>query len=184
VVRDNGVAARLSRSLGNPAALRATLRAGAVRGMGRAGGANPPVPATIWPDTIWLADVVAGGNVCVPKGSNAFLWRSDTAAARSGSLATSDDRLKVNVQWPAQASGAVWPADALPLADGASYRFTDDGPVSRSVAFRIVAIDPAKLPADAAGIGTLLLDKGCIAQFDWLASSLERLGEAPPKAGG
>ncbi len=171
VVRDNGVAARLSRSLGDPAALRSTLRAGAVRGLGNAGTASAALP-----ETIWLADVDAGGNVCMPKGGRLFLWRHATVAGRSGSIGTTDDRVKLNVQWPAQSWGTAWPIGALPLADGAAYRFTDQGPVSKTVEFKIVALDPTVLPTDAAGLGAVLLDSGCTAQFDWLSSSLERLG--------
>lgn len=179
VVRDNGVAARLSRSLGDPASLRSTLRAGAVRGPGSASTAAAPLP-----ETIWLADVDAGGAFCVPQGSRAYLWRSSTGTGRSGSLATADDRVKINVQWPAQAAGSPWPVGALPLTDGVTYRFTAEGPVSSHVDFRIVSLDPAKLPGDAAGLGALLLDKGCTVQFDWLASSLARLAATPPNAGG
>lgn len=169
VVRDNGVAARLSRSLGDPASLRSTLRAGAVRGVGNTGTFSAALP-----ETIWLADVDAGGNVCVPKFGRLFLWRRATAAGRSGSLATIDDRVKLNVQWPAQGWGTAWPIGAMPLVDGAAYRFTDQGPVSKTVEFKIVTLDPTALPTDAAGLGAVLLDKGCTVQFDWLASSLER----------
>lgn len=179
VVRDNGVITRLSRSLGDPATFRSTSRAGAVRGPG-----NPGTMATPLPDTIWLADVDAGGSVCVPKGSRAYLWRSSTGSARSGSLGTTDDRVKLNVQWSAQSRGTAWPIGALPLVDGSAYRFTGEGPLSKVVEFRIVALDPAALPVDAAGLGAVLLEKGCTAQFDWLASSLEHLNATPPKAGG
>jgi hypothetical protein len=167
VVRDNGVAARLSRSLGDPASLRATLRAGAVRGVGNTG-----TLVAALPETIWLADVDAGGTVCVPRGGRLFLWRRATAAGRSGSLATIDDRVKLNVHWPAQGWGTAWPIGALPLADGAAYRFTDEGPVSKTVDFKIVALDPTAIPTDAAGLGAVLFEKGCTVQFDWLASSL------------
>ena len=179
VVRDNGMAARLARSLGDPASFRSTRRAGAVRGLGSSKEAAAPMP-----DTIWLADVDAGGPFCVPQGSRAYLWRSSTGTGRSGSLATADDRVKINVQWPAQAAGSLWPVGALPLTDGVTYRFTAEGPVSSHVDFRIVSLDPAKLPGDAAGLGALLLDKGCTVQFDWLASSLARLAGTPPNTGG
>ena len=176
VVRDNGMAARLARSLGDPASLRSTRRAGAVRGLGSAN-----APAAPLPETIWLADIDAGGAFCVPQGSRAYLWRSGIGTGRSGSLATADDRVKINVQWSAQAAGSPWPIGALPLTDGVTYRFTGEGPVSSHVDFRIVSLDPATLPADAAGLGALLLDKGCTVQFDLLAS---RLGGTPPNAGG
>lgn len=176
VVRDNGLAVRLSRSLGDPAALRTTLRAGAVRGMGGSAAAASP-------DTIWLADVDAGGNVCVPKGSAAYLWRGNATGTRGGSLGTPNGGVKVSVQWPAQTSSVVWPGRALPLADGSIYRFIADGPSTKVVEFKIVTIDPAIIPADAAGLGMLLLDRGCTTQFDRLASSLQR-GGAPGSKGG
>jgi hypothetical protein len=179
IVRDNGMAARLSRSLGDPAALRSTLRAGAVRGLGNGGTATEPLP-----ETIWLADVDAGGNVCVPKGSRAYLWRHTNGSGRSGSLVTADDRVKLNVQWPEQSWGTAWPIGAMPLADGNTYRFNGEEPISKAVEFRIVVLDSATLPVDAAGLGALLLDKGCAAQFDWLVSSLERLAAPRPNTGG
>ena len=186
VVRDNGVVARLARSLGDPASVGSTRRTGAVRGLGPTTGnaSAAPMPDTIWADTIWLADVDAGGPFCVPKGSRAYLWRSSTGTGRSGSLGTADNRLKVNVQWPAQAAGTAWPVGALPLADGSTYRFIGEGPASRQADFRIVSLDPAVLPGDAAGLGALLLDKGCTVQFDWLASSLARVAGTPPNPGG
>lgn len=178
VVRDNGVVARLARSLGDPASVGSTRRTGAVRGLGPATGHASAAPM---PDTIWLADVDAGGPFCVPQGSRAYLLRSSTGTARSGSLGTADNRVKVNVQWLAQAASTAWPVGALPLADGSTYRFTGEGPLSGQADFRIVSLDPAAIPGDAAGLGALLLDKGCTVQFDWLASSLARVSETPTR---
>lgn len=177
VVRDNGLAVRLSRSLGDPAALRATLRAGAVRGVGS-------TAATTAPDTIWLADVDAGGNVCVPKGSAVYLWRDSAAGTRGGTLGSVDGGAKVSVQWSSQISGVVWPMRALPLDDGMTFRFRADTASAKSIEFRIVTLDPATIPANAAGLGVLLFDKGCTAQFDRLASRLQRADAPASKAGG
>jgi hypothetical protein len=46
--------------------------------------------------------------------------------------------------------------------------------------FQIIMIEPEAVPADAASLGTLLLDNGCKAQFDWLAASLEEDEPAAP----
>ena len=91
VVRDNGVAARLSRSLVN-GSLGRTLRAGAVRGLQRPGAAGASLA-----ETIWLADVDQGGAVCVPRDSSVFLWRGNAGSARSGALASADQQVRVAV---------------------------------------------------------------------------------------
>jgi hypothetical protein len=66
--RDRGGAALLARSLSNPA----SVRAGAVRGAGDEMG------GTVMPVSIWLADTEQGGTVCVPRGSDLYLWRTDS----------------------------------------------------------------------------------------------------------
>ena len=70
------------------------------------------------------------------------------------------------------------PGTAAPfmvVQDGHSYRVSEEGDPNKGVDLEIVMLDPEMVPADAASLGTLLLDNGCKAQFDWLASSLEQL---------
>ncbi|WP_068073041.1 hypothetical protein [Novosphingobium lentum] len=172
VVRDRGTAAMLARSLSNPS----SVRAGAVRGGGLPDDNAEPIPGSIW-----LADIDKGGRVCVPKGSDLYLWRSNSAERRFSWLGADDGGQMVRLQWPRKTAGVSWPAVMVPLSPGHSYKMTEDTDPTKAVEFEIVTLDPAKLPADAAGLGAVLLDNGCRTQFDWLASSLERIDASAPE---
>lgn len=161
-------AALLARSLSNPA----SVRAGAVRGA-PAGLDNPGEPG---PVSIWLADVDKGGRVCVPRGSDLYLWRGRSDARRFLWLGEAEGGSTVRVAMPMRTAGVAWPDALVPLADGQAYRLAEEGDPNAGVEFEIVLLDPEAVPADAAGLGTLLLDNGCKAQFDWLAAGLERDG--------
>ncbi|MFN4134259.1 MAG: hypothetical protein ACK4G2_01290 [Novosphingobium sp.] len=166
VNRDRGAAALLARSLSNPA----SVRAGAVRG-GPAGDADVVLPVSIW-----IADTAQGGNVCVPRGSDIYLWRGKADARVFTWLTESEGGEMVRMQWPARTAGIAWPKTMLAPQEGRTYRFYDEAAPDRTTEFRIVVLEPDAVPADAAALGTLLLDNGCKAQFDWLA---EVLAEAP-----
>lgn len=56
--------------------------------------------------------------------------------------------------------------------EGRTYRIYDETAPDKAAEFRIVMLEPEDVPADAASLGTLLLDNGCKAQFDWLAATL------------
>lgn len=175
VNRDRGTAALLARSLSNPVA----VRAGAVRGEGTAIPGDEPIPVSIW-----LADIDSaskgGGRVCLPRGSDLYLWRSNSQARRFVWVGEADGGGTVRVAMPAHTSGVAWPKAMLALAEGHRYRISDEGAggqadAGKSSEFELVMLEPETVPADAAALGTLLLDNGCKAQFDWLATTLERL---------
>ncbi|MBA4353594.1 MAG: hypothetical protein C0409_02770, partial [Novosphingobium sp.] len=90
VNRDRGAAALLARSLSNPA----SVRAGAVRG------AAEPTGQTVLPVSIWLADTEQGGTVCVPRGSDLYLWRSQSARRSFTWLTEATGGEMVRMQWP------------------------------------------------------------------------------------
>jgi hypothetical protein len=162
VNRDRSAAALLARSLSNPA----SVRAGAVRGAGDTSGEN------VMPVSIWLADVVEGGNVCVPRGSDIYLWRSDSKVRSFTWLTESAGGEMVRMQWPPRTVGIAWPKTMLAPQEGRTYRIYDETAPDKAAEFRIVMLEPEAVPADAASLGTLLLDNGCKAQFDWLAATL------------
>lgn len=175
VNRDRGTAALLARSLSNPVA----VRAGAVRGEVSTLPGEEPIPVSIW-----LADIDAagkgGGRVCLPRGSDLYLWRADSQARRFVWLGEADGGGTVRVALPAHTSGVAWPKAMLALTEGHRYRVSDEGlpgqaDAGHSSEFELVMLEPEMVPANAAALGTLLLDNGCKAQFDWLASTLERL---------
>ena len=163
VNRDRGAAALLARSLSNPA----SVRAGAVRGAGDTSGEN------VMPVSIWLADTDQGGNVCVPRGSDLYLWRGKGDKRSFTWLTEATGGEMVRMQWPPKTVGIAWPKTMLAPQEGRTYRIYDETAPDTVAEFRIVMIEPEVVPADAASLGTLLLDNGCRAQFDWLAATLD-----------
>jgi hypothetical protein len=161
--RDRGGAALLARSLSNPA----SVRAGAVRGAGDSTGEN------VMPVSIWLADTEQGGTVCVPRGSDLYLWRSESAKRSFSWLTEATGGEMVRMQWPPKTVGIAWPKTMLAPQEARTYRIYDETTPDKVTEFQIVMIEPESVPADAASLGTLLLDNGCKAQFDWLAATLE-----------
>ncbi|MFN3456209.1 MAG: hypothetical protein ACK4Z8_01370 [Novosphingobium sp.] len=162
VNRDRSAAALLARSLSNPA----SVRAGAVRGAGDTSGEN------VMPVSIWLADTTEGGNVCVPRGSDLYLWRAEGKSRSFTWLTESAGGEMVRMQWPPKTVGIAWPKTMLAPQEGRTYRIYDETTPDKAAEFRIVMLEPEAVPADAASLGTLLLDNGCKAQFDWLAATL------------
>lgn len=168
--RDRNAAALLARSLSNPA----SVRAGAVRGPADASGDQ------VLPVSIWLADTTQGGSVCVPRGSDLYLWRGDGKARSFTWLTESAGGEMVRMQWPPRTVGIAWPKTMLAPQEGRTYRIYDETAPDKAAEFRIVMLEPEVVPADAAALGTLLLDNGCRAQFDWLAQTLAEEESDPP----
>lgn len=171
VNRDRGAAALLARSLSNPA----SVRAGAVRGA-PAGGASADM---VLPVSIWIADTAQGGNVCIPRGSDLYLWRGNADARSFTWLTESEGGEMVRMQWPPKTAGIAWPKTMLAPQEGRTYRIYDETTPDKAAEFRIVTLEPEAVPADAAALGTLLLDNGCKAQFEWLAEVLDGDEQAP-----
>ena len=169
VIRDRGVVGMLSRSLNNPT----SIRAGAVRGAVLPGVETRP----LLPKSVWIADIDRGGKVCVPQGSDVYLWRGSNTTRRTTSLGAAEGGTMVTLLFPPRTSGVAWPSATLPLIAGRSYRMNDEGASDRSVEFEIVSLAPDAIPDNAADLGSLLLSNGCTVQFEMLADSLEKLGE-------
>jgi hypothetical protein len=173
ITRTSATAALLARSLSMPQA----VRAGAVRGEGATLPSDAPVPVSVW-----LADIdkagAGGARVCLPRGSDLYLWRGNTQARRFIWLGEADGGGTVRVAMPMGTAGVAWPKAMLTLAEGHHYRMTDEADQTKSVEFELVMLDPEAVPADAAGLGTLLLDNGCKAQFDALVDAVERIDGA------
>jgi len=164
VSRDATVAVQIGRALSKPQPVR---RAGAVRGPG-----DPPLAEPL-PPTVWLADSAAGGRVCVLQGSDLYLWRGNSDKRRFAWLGETDGGGMVRLQFPEQVAGVAWPVGMVPLADGHSYRLTEESNPDNFHDFEVVMLDPETVPVDAAGLATTLLDNGCRSQFEWMAKKLE-----------
>lgn len=168
VLRDRGIIPLLSRSLSSPQA----IRAGAVRGASSGDTADSPIPSSIW-----LADIDRGGKVCVPQGSDLYLWRSKNGARRFTWLGEADGGGTVRLAWPPRTSAIAWPTAVLPLIPGRSYRSNDDGVADKFVDLEVVSLAPESIPQDADALATLLYERGCAVQFDLLATTLERTSD-------
>ena len=165
VLRDRGIIPLLSRSLSSPQA----IRAGAVRGGSSRDAADSPIPSSIW-----IADIDRGGKVCVPQGSDLYLWRSKNSARRFTWLGEADGGGTVRLAWPARTSAISWPTSILPLIAGRSYRSNDDGVADKFVDLEVVSLAPDAIPQDADALAALLFERGCAVQFELLANALER----------
>ncbi|MCA1661194.1 MAG: hypothetical protein LC648_03105 [Novosphingobium sp.] len=166
VLRDRGLVGMLSRSLNNPT----SVRAGAVRGV------TLVETRPLVPKSVWIADIDRGGKVCVPQGSDLYLWRHSHDTRRTTWLGEAEGGATVRLLFPQRTSGVAWPSASLPLIAGRSYRLNDDGAPERTVDFEIVTLAPDAIPDNAAELGSLLLDRGCAVQFEALADSLEKMG--------
>ncbi|MFC4294754.1 hypothetical protein ACFO0A_06730 [Novosphingobium tardum] len=172
VMRDRSTMMLLSRSLNNPQ----TVRAGAVRGLPMGDSGEPAAP------TVWLADIDRGGKVCVPQGSDLYLWRTNSDARRFTWFSEADGGGMVRLQWPRRTAGIAWPAAVVPPISGRSYRSTDDAvpgtEPGKGVEFEVVTLAPDSVPEDPDALASLLIERGCLAQVDLLASNLERRAAA------
>lgn len=168
VLRDRGIIPTLSRSLSSPQA----IRAGAVRGASSGDTADSPIPSSIW-----LADIDRGGRVCVPKGSDLYLWRSKNGARRFTWLGEADGGGTVRLAWPPRTSAIAWPTVTLPLIAGRSYRSNDDGAADTFVDFSVISLAPDAIPQDPNDLAGLLFERGCAVQFELLANALERTSD-------
>jgi len=165
VLRDRGIIPLLSRSLSSPQA----IRAGAVRGASSGDTAVSPIPSSIW-----ISDIDRGGKVCVPQGSDLYLWRAKNGARRFTWLGEADGGGTVRLAWPPRTSAIAWPVATLPLIAGRSYRTNDEGAGDDFVDLEIVSLAPDAIPQDADALAALLYDRGCEVQFELLATALER----------
>ena len=165
VLRDRGIIPLLSRSLKSPQA----IRAGAVRG----GSASPAAQSPL-PSSIWIADIDKGGKVCVPTGSELYLWRATNGERRFTWLGEADGGGTVRLFWPPRTSAIAWPISTLPLIAGRSYRSNDDGVADKWVDLQVVPLAPEAIPQDADALAALLFENGCGVQFELLANTLER----------
>lgn len=169
VLRDRGIVPLLSRALKSPPA----VRAGAVRGGASGGSAQSPLPSSLW-----IADIDKSGKVCVPQGSDLYLWRATNDTRRFTWLGEADGGGTVRLAWPPRTSAISWPVATLPLIAGRSYRSNDDGVADKWVDLELIQLAPEAIPQDADALAALLFERGCTVQFDMLAAALERTADA------
>ena len=137
-------------------------RTGAVRGAGDAAVASAP--------NLWVVNVAQGGTFCVADMANVTLWRPDmTQDALLTVVDTADPAAPSPLAFVAGQNFRRWPGDALPIAEGRTYRITGTG-MAEPVEMSFVAIGAP--PAEPEAIAATLADKGCAGQLAQLGERL------------
>ena len=143
-------------------------RTGAIRN----GAAEAPPPRS---PNLWYVDISQSTTACIADPGNVILWRPDnkadatvTASAKGGKSAT--------IKFAAGASTAAWPADALPVAEGASYSLTWAGAAKPSqIGFSLLTGQTEGLE----GMAATLISRKCDAQLDLLVATVALPEPAP-----
>ena len=130
------------------------------------------VPAS--PPTIWDVDVTQSGTACLAGTSDVRLWRPDSSAPATLTIA-GPGGTPHTVQWPAGAATVAWPP-ALAIADGAEYRLSLTGsPVPATIRVKTLSAPPADLPA----VAEALIANDCPEQLDLLVATAPAVEAGP-----
>lgn len=136
------------------------VRTGAVRtGVGGDAPASP---------NLWFIDVSKPGKRCLVAGQPVRLWRLDTAAAATYSLAPAAGGTAVPVTFAAGSGVAPWDAAKLPVSDGGRYTVSANGKALGTVETALLSSQPT----DVESAAVALIAKGCTAQLDLLATTM------------
>lgn len=136
-------------------------RTGAVRGASDGPAAAP---------NLWVVNVAQGGTFCVADMANVTLWRPDmTQDALLTVVDTADPAATSPLAFVAGQNFRRWPGDALPIAEGRTYRISGTG-MTAPVELSFVAIGAP--PAEPEAIAATLADKGCAGQLAQLGERL------------
>src|SRR5258708_8105743 len=144
----------------NALALLVTQRQARVGEVGTTRGAAP----SVLPDP-WVLDASRAGTVCLREGTEAVLWRSDSARDSELTVAPADRSWKAEAHWPAGTDRIMVQAPAL-IRGGATYLVTLNGTQS---AMKVENVPPilSNDPMRAAW----LAGKSCEAQAEALLRS-------------
>ncbi len=138
-------------------------RTGAVRGAGD----NAPAAAP----NLWLLNVAASGRFCVADLGNVTMWRPDMTQDSAITLTRADNGdASATLAFVAGQNFRLWPSEAMPIAEGVTYRIAAPG-TTQAQEIDFVAIGTP--PTDAEAIAALLAEKGCMSQLAQLGSRLE-----------
>jgi hypothetical protein len=162
LARDTTAVSRVSNVLASGAAPR--TRTGAVRG---AVSAPRPTSSAPGPDSVWYIDVSKGGSYCLSDPASVVLWRPNREQEATARLAAVAGGKAAEITWRKGNPLKLWPAEQLPIADGAEYTFADPLGPNRTFKLHLVGTPPA----DDIGVASLFADKGCTAQLDVFANA-------------
>lgn len=134
-------------------------RTGAVRSAGSTEVSNP---------NLWYVDVATAGKICLPASSGVRLWRGDTQAQSTYSVAGAG--LTSSVTFAAGEMLAAWDADTPPIA-GTTYTI-GHGAGSNAVAVEFIFLD--ETPNAPEDLAEALIANGCMVQVEQMSNALMR----------
>lgn len=170
---DRSALSTLSGALRNPTA----FRAGAVRsaGSGDQATVEQVLGGKQYSPSLWLANIARGepSRVCVPEGSDLFLWRDDVSTKRYIWLSDEMGGAMVRVLMPEGTAGVPWPKLHVAPTAGSVFTVVDENaaPGADPAKLTLVAL-PSQLPEDPDALAALLLENSCIDQVERLADLL------------
>jgi len=136
------------------------VRTGAVRtGVGGDAPASP---------NLWFIDVTKPGKRCLVAGQPVRLWRLDTAASGTFTVAPASGGAAASITFAPGSGVAPWDTVKLPVTDGGRYTLSANGKPLGTVE---TALLPTA-PADAESAAAALIARGCTAQVDLLAKTM------------
>lgn len=138
------------------------VRTGAVRGSG-------PGLASLRSPNLWFVDVSQSGQMCVAQPNAVRLWRPGGEGNTTYVLANAQSPDHVHVSFSDGETDTAWDADRMPLTEGASYTITGPGGGEpRAISFTVLE----DVPDDPEDLAQRLIEKGCTAQLELLASAM------------
>lgn len=117
------------------------------------------------PTNVWMVDASRGGPFCVASAERVSVWRPDNAKAGKLVITRMADGKAATLSFLAGESVRAWPAEVLPVANGARFRLALDGATpGQTLTARVLPAVPASLDE----VASTLVEKGCDGQIDLL----------------
>jgi hypothetical protein len=137
------------------------VRTGAVRG----GETDGPIMSP----SLWYVDVTKSGNFCVADTSDVQLWRPGSEGDSTYEIANEHSPGHLHVTFDNGNTTAQWNTEQMPLVPGATYSIIGpNGNPKSDVKFAILP----SVKDDPEGLAEELMEHGCQAQIDLLATRL------------
>ncbi len=137
------------------------VRTGAVR--------DPALGGKVTSPNLWYVDISNPGTQCILSADNVRLWRANPAERADYRVSANSGAARATISFAAGATVAPWDAARTPIGNGDRFSIVNpDGKAAGSLTFAV-------LPGEAAGpeeLASMLIEKGCSAQLQLLATSL------------
>lgn len=147
-------------------------RTGAVRGV-----IEDDTPAHS--SNLWYVDITKPQTACEPDPAKVRLWRPDIDTDAVYTIRSHKTGHSAEVKFARGEAVEIWPADKLPVSDGAAFTLTGPG-LAQPVDVTFAEVPPQQPQAEQ--VATTLLTHGCQAQLDLLVATVPDL-DAPAGSG-